>query len=295
MKKLGTDFGNSEADSRLILIDSDFSRYRDNKMACFQEDRGKYFLTHQLPPRVARAAIGAIAGRLASDYPDLFELSLRCLSSRITGESIAWTDEGLLDPSRTAIEAPIVDPLEGLSLQIQADLAIVIRRSDGSDYVAALDVCAPSDWAPSEKIGKSFFDTHQPVPGFERVNAAAPHLVESIIRQGPFVRFVWGVETDDRLNHHPSPPPGVDPVEWKGRQFDKGRFWVRTERQTLLGLPEVDAALFFIHVQTTPDTMVLASPDLRDALRRGLMSMSPEARYYKGVAENFIGLVGLLG
>jgi hypothetical protein len=179
-------------------------------------------------------------------------------------------------------------------MQIQADLALIVRGPAGTDFNAAIHLCAPSHWAAADKIGKSFFESHAPIPGFNAVNAAASRLVDTLITKGPLVRFVWGVESDDRLNHHPVAPLGEDQKEWDGRLFDRGRFWVRTERQTTLGLPEVDATLFYIHVQTVPDTLVLQSPELTDALRAGLLSMSPEARRYKGVEPGFEALLKLL-
>ena len=109
------------------------------------------------------------------------------------------------------------------------------------------------------------------------------------------MRFVWGVESDDRLNHHPEPPPGSDPEQWHGRLFDKGRFWVRTERQCVWGLPEVNAALFTIRVGYVPDDEVLANYTLRTSLRAAVKSMSAEAREYKGLAKHWDRLLPLLG
>ncbi|HTQ10223.1 MAG TPA: heme-dependent oxidative N-demethylase subunit alpha family protein [Fimbriimonadaceae bacterium] len=294
MRKLGSDFGNGDADRNLILLDAGFPRYRANKLACLQEHPGKYFLESDMAPGTCVAALNAIAGHLAADHPDTFEFTRRSLTSRITEETIAWNEDGSLDAKRTAADPAIRTSWQGLALQIQADLALIARRPDGTDYVAALCACAPSDWSPAEKIGRSFFEAHMPVPGFDRINAAAGQLVQSIIHHGPFVRFVWGVESDDRLNHHPDAPPGFDRVEWRGRRYGRGRFWARIERQSTLGLPEVDAALFFIHVQTIPDTVILASRHLREALRQGLLSMSPEARRYKGVEEGFDDLMRML-
>jgi len=105
---------------------------------------------------------------------------------------------------------------------------------------------------------------------------------------------VWGVESDDRLNHHPEAPPGFDQEEWWGRQFQNGRFWVRTERQTIWPLSHVGAALFTIRVNLVSDSVVLADPTLRSSLVAGLNSMSPEARRYKGVDQRWSELMGLL-
>ncbi len=70
-------------------------------------------------------------------------------------------------------------------------------------------------------------------------------MLKMIIDKEPFTRFAWGISTDDRLNHHPEPPVGYDPEEWRGRKFSD-QFFVRVERQNLIGLKEVDAFIFTI-------------------------------------------------
>jgi dimethylamine monooxygenase subunit A len=294
LRPLSTDYGNGAADRRILQIDEDFPRYRANKEACFAEYRAKYWLTHDLTREVAVAAARAIGWHLSNDFPDYYESNEGSLESLITGERVVWTEAGLLDRVSSRLPDGVDQLLEAMAFQIQADLAVVVREPDGGDRIAALHLCSPSHWAGGDKIGRSFFETHAPVPAFDAVNAVAAKLVKTIIEAGPFVRFVWGVESDDRLNHHPSAPPGWDQEEWWGRRFDRGRFWVRTERQTILGLPDVDAALFFIHVQTLPDSEVLADEEMRSALLSGLLSMSPEARAYKGVERHFDPLIGLL-
>lgn len=285
LRVLGTDFGNGEADSKIFLIDSDFPRYRTNKEVCTISARSRHWLSEGLDEGIAAQVFSLIARRLAAEYPNLIQWSGSVLSSALTNERIALDSRGQMGVG-SRVFSGVCDVLEALAMQVQCDLAI-IRKVDGEDRVLALHVCAPSSWSPAEKIGKSFFATHTPVPGFERVNAVAPKMVDALIEQGPFVRFVWGVSSDDELNHHP------DLLEERGR-FDRGRFYVRLERQTTLGLPEIDAAAFFIHVQTVPDTWILEREGLRQALARGLHSMSPEARSYKSVQNHFDELMSLL-
>lgn len=183
--------------------------------------------------------------------------------------------------------------LESAALSVQEDFAIV--QVDGDrDSLAYLHLCSPSHWAAEAKIGKSFFTIHEPIPGFERVNAVARGLVDAMVNRGPFVRFVWGVESDNRLNHHPEPPPDFDPRQWHGRNFNDGQFWVRTERQTVWGLPHVNAALFLIRVGHVAGEDVMADDALRSSLVLALKSMSPEARAYKGIDRDWNALMALL-
>jgi hypothetical protein len=280
LRKLGTDFGNGTQDAVLIQLDSEFSKYRANKEAAFAEDCSKYLGVHQLPPDVLAAVLSAMAQNLVDAYPDIYSASPGQLTLGLTGETIRWHEDQLARPA---------DLLQEASLLIQPDF-VIICRTGGEDRVAGISVCAPSHWRPSEKLGQSFFETHTVVPGFEKINAVAGRMVDAIINQGPFVRFVWGVESDDRFNHHLDTPEGWNEEEWLGRLFDRQPVWVRTERQSLLGLPEVEAAIFVIHARTVP---VASIGEVR-TLASALESMSPAAREYKGVDTHFDALMAQL-
>lgn len=236
----------------------------------------------------------AFASRIAQDHPEIFNFQDDRFYSRLTSESVALAADGMLDEARSHLPKGVQHPIEALSWQVQADLAVVVVDEDGSDQVALLSVCAPSHWQPAEKLGKSFFNLHTVVPGFERVNATAPKMVEAMVYKGPLMRFVWGVDSDDRLNHHPIPPPGEDPETWHGRIFSDGRFWARWERQSLLGVPEAKASVFVIHARLTPDTDIPAGSADRASLAEAVRSMSPAALKYKGLDRGYADLMPLL-
>jgi hypothetical protein len=286
LRPLGTDFGNGAADRKLFQLDSEFERYAENKRAALRERRGKYARAFRLSREVERATIDLIVESLASDYPDRFETGWEGESRVLLEGEKRW----VLPATSRGSDSQALDLLARL---IQADIAVVSTESS-LDWVSYLHLCSPSHWAAEEKIGRSFFDVHEPIPGFEKVNRASAGLVDAMVNKGPWVRFVWGVESDDRLNHHPEPPPGWDKQEWDGRDFRGGRFWVRTERQVVWGLPEVGAALFAIHVGFVPDSDVMASEELRLPLVSALESMSPESRRYKGLAPGWDELMGLV-
>lgn len=289
LKPLGTDFGNGESDAVLFELDSDFKRYRANKEDAYADSPAKYFAIGDVSAAVSLAVAEAFRDHLARDYPSEFESGESFLTSRLTGEAVAWTPRGALDVPGSSLSVTVKHLFEALAFQIQADLALVARDPDGNDRVVAVHVCAPSHWHPAEKLGQSFFQTHTVVPGFDRINAAAPKMVDAMIKQGPFIRFVWGVESDTRLNHHPEPSSGWDFVAWDGRAFDQFPFCARVERQTLLGLPAVDAALFVIHAKTIPGKEL--SAEERAAMLAAVQSMSPEALRYKGLDRHYQALV----
>lgn len=286
LRPFGTDFGNGEADRKLFQIDEDFPLYADNKRRALRERRGKYVRAFRLSREVEDAAIRLIASRLASEYPDRFRVEFPDRTITLFDGDVRYDLSAMGRSDRS-------DGLNFLVRLVQEDIAVVSYQ-DNADWISYLHLCSPSHWAAEEKVGRSFFDVHHPIPGFERVNAAASGLIDAMINKGPFVRFVWGIESDDRLNHHPEPPPNENPAEWEGRDFSAGRFWVRTERQVTWPLPEAQAALFTIRVGYVEDTEILANPTLRQSLNEALLSMSEEARAYKGLTRDWDRLLRLV-
>jgi hypothetical protein len=262
LRPFGTDFGNGVLDQRLFQFDSDWLKYFESKQAAIAENPSKYIARRDLREPVERAVTDLMLERLLHEWPELFIQD---------GGQVRFL------PTDTQLEPD----LGRLCLYLQEDLAVVVKE-DNRDWIAYIHVCHPSHWLPTEKIGLSFFESHVPIPGFEKVNAAAGAMVESIITRGPFVRFVWGLESDAQLNHHPIAAPGRDQTEWYGRQFDKALF-VRVERQVLWPLPEVSAALFTIRPIVYDADSIRQEPESWSLLVQAVYSMSPEARAYKGI------------
>jgi hypothetical protein len=280
---LGTDFGNGAADTLLFQFDREFPRYHANKSACRAERFGKYVCAAGFDGPAAEAALRLMAARLATEHPALFRLEgagggVSVLHCRLTDDRLTFDERMHL-----ASESPYADAFDALCCQVHEDIAVVRRAPERGDWIAALHLCAPSHWAAEAKIDRSFVDAHAPVPGFGKVSAAAAALTEACIARGPFVRFTWGIAFDDRLNAHPEPPPGSAPAFWDG----ESPLFLRVERQTLWGLPEVDAFLFAIRVYIYDARPIRENPEQRDALVAALRSMSPESRRYKGVADRF--------
>lgn len=303
LKPLGFDFGNGPADSKILQVDTDFPRYRDEKEAARAENLSKYVGFDKLEPEVLRAAVDKLLELAVKDHPSLFSVEtssdVRIFHSQLSGETLEIDRAGqLVGHSGLAPGAPYLNGYDALMHQFQEDGAIVSVRG-GHDRLSGLHVCLPSHWDPRTKLGHDFTAVHIPVPGAERMSRAHKGIVDAMVYKGPFVRFVWSFVTDTRLNHHPEPPRDVDPVAWKGRTFDdsdpsRSPFHLRVERQTILGLPEVAASLFFIRLSFVDGKLVRESPTWRANLVGALKSMSPESRVYKGVAPCFDRLIDWL-
>lgn len=295
LRPLGSSFGNGDADARLFQIDTGFDRYRQNKLRCRMERLDKYVVFDDLGAPVAAFVTRFLAERFCAEYPASFHwepqsLSARTLCCGLTGERLVFDAQmRLINASAdTGVSPAYASAWDALCCQVPEDLAVVRVSPLRGDWIAALHLCSPSHWGAEQKIGHSFVQAHAPVPGMERVNAAAEFLVEAIVHKGPWVRFVWGLSDDERLNHHPDPPSGTSVDDWHGRAWDPAAsppFFLRVERQGLWGLPEAGAALFTIRVSFISGDEIRARPDERALLRSALLSMSPASRAYKGVAN----------
>jgi hypothetical protein len=269
LKLLGTDFGNGAADGHAFQIDSEYTRFVASKARSLADAPERCVMESDLSDEVATAALRAMANRLVLEHPHWFSLVDAELRSSLF-ESTIRLDQ---DPKAN---------LDLLMRNVQEDVAIVAW--DGvRDWTAYIHVCSPSHWAPESKIGNSFVQVHAPVPGFEKINPASAGLVQGMIHKGPFVRFVWTLTDDTELNHHP--------VHAKSPLFTSDEFWLRYERQVMIGLPEANAALFFIRVGFVSAADIRKDPATMDALRTTLHGMSPEIRAYKGLQHGWDNLM----
>ena len=275
MKLLGTDFGNGDQDKQIFQFDREFSRYRDNKLIQATERPEKHFLQTAEPQTPLFELALWFTATLTKEHPSYFSLEDKSLACHLTGTNIR------LSPGNPA------QLLQTIGQEIQEDFAVV-RVADNTDTLELLHVCAPSGWAPEDKIGRSFLGVHQPVPDFGPVARAAPGLLQGCVEKGPFVRFVWTVEETDDLNHHP------DIRSPAGRQFLDGNLCIRTERQVIHGFPEWNAFLFTIRVGFVRIPDLAQNPAWIPPLISGLQSMSPASREYKGLEHSFDLVIEIL-
>ncbi len=303
LRSLGTDLGNGEMDKVVFQIAADFSRFRANKLKARQESFDKYIQKKDLSALAEKTVAQFILEHLLVNYPALFSLTksdpqlLRC---RLTEDQISFDSDYQLRAFKPAQnwgqDLLPRDLLDALLLQLPEDISILQKEGE-QDWLAYLNLCSPSHWAAEDKIGLNFKAVHSPIPGIEKMLKASDNLTEAMIHKGPFVRFVWSFVTDTRLNHHPIAPAGEDPVQWKGRSFNKEAtepFQLRVERQTTTGFPEANASLFTIGLSFIPASEIQKNDLWRKNLKSALESMTPESKFYKGVSHCFHDLMDYL-
>lgn len=218
LHRFGSDFGQAERDRSFFQLDDERGRYLAGK--------------RQAPP--SRRVFG-------TDDAD---------SQRAREAALAWMRETL------AREAPEVlrdaandrdarDDFDALARSLQEDFAILGAGDDHAGRAALIDVRFPSGWRPERLRDATFLATHAPVPGFPGDAQAARSMVRSMIERGPFVRFVWTLAPDARLDRHPD---AIGPASWR---HPEGVF-LRVERQVTVPLTAAAASVFLIRVYVYP-------------------------------------------
>jgi dimethylamine monooxygenase subunit A len=269
LNRFGKELGGGVADQKLFQFDRTFPHFRAEKFAARSERLDKYFCTADISPATMMDVSVFIIQRLLAEHPALFRETPGGLYCAVTNETL---DIGHGHTPRA---------LDALACQVQEDLAIVSTSLDRGHWLSAAHVCFPNGWAPGEKVGHSFATVHGPVAGMADMNRRGEEFVNIMIRATDgLVRFAWGVTFDDRLNHHPDKPrTPFDP--------SKPRAFLRVERQTIRGFPARGAALFTIRTYLYDLHELRRYPATRDPLLAALISMSPESRAYKGIADHF--------
>lgn len=284
---LGADRGYGPVDAKLWQIDESFAHYQAEKTRARDENLDKYYPPHQLQDFELLPVIRLIASTLAREYPEHFKLSeneevwrLECL---LTDEILTF-DDAYFDRHNSSLLYHYKDGLDALAGQIQEDIAIWKGHPHSPEHLALAHLCFPNHWSPAEKLGKGFNDVHQTVGDWQQQLAPkAESLVKTMVTKGPFVRFAWGLATDQRLNHHPLPPPQTPADKWHGRRFESKQpeLYVRVERQCLSPLPSHGLSLFSIRTYFY-DVKELSALECQ-ALMSSLRSMSAETMAYKGL------------
>ena len=245
--------GLSRSEGKIFDADENYEEYIDNKKRCHLEDISKYYCRHDFKQETERAVV---------DFLNRFSLTQS-------------------------------SDFDALCSQFQEDIAVV--QLDGeNDWLAAIHLCSPNHWDPRTKIGRRFNEIHTPVPEIGRTVKNYMTMLKMIVDKDPFSRFAWGIATDNRLNHHPEPPRGYDADDWRGRRVvdENTEFFVRVEKQHLIGLKEVNAFIFTI--RTYFYSVEELNMEERSALAKAITSMTPASLEYKGMDQFKDMLVSLL-
>jgi heme-dependent oxidative N-demethylase alpha subunit-like protein len=269
LARFGSDFGNGADDARFFPLDREHAHYRREKAAVLARHPERFAWLDGARERAALERVAAWLGtQLASEHG-----TSSVSSPAPTPASVA----GGTDIART---------FGAIAQDVAEDLVVLARDASGPERAILVHVCFPSGWRPESILGQSFEQIHAPVPEFDAVARAAPALVAALIERGPYVRFVWGVSADDRLDHHPEHGPRA---AWSSSTPNG---YLRVERQVMVPFPEVAASLFLI--RTYLYEFAELTPDERLTLASALEQTSPAILAYKGLGEALPHVLRLL-
>jgi hypothetical protein len=151
-------------------------------------------------------------------------------------------------------------------------------------------LCFPSRWSLTEKLGRPMTRIHGPVPHYaERLARRVNRVFEALAPERPLVRVNWLTHRTARLDL-PQREGGKAPAA----AAETGEGWfLRTERQTLLRLPETRVVVFGVKTTVTPFDD-LTDPQRR-ALRAALSGWDEAEIAYRGGEPLWRGAIDALG
>ena len=187
-------------------------------------------------------------------------------------------------------EVPLALDTLGLAGRLcQEDFLLMAPPGDagGEHRLAAGVLCFPSRWRLDEKLGRAMTRIHAPVPGYAdwlapRVN----RVFAALAVERPLMRVNWLVHATDRLHlpqRESEKTPATGGTDW----------FLRTERQTLLRLPETRVVVFGVKTTVTPVGDL--TPAQRAGLRAALAAWDSDEVAYRGGEATWRGALAAVG
>lgn len=171
-------------------------------------------------------------------------------------------------------------PLESIGHAAAEDFCLLLPDEAAGEYrLVAAVLCFPSRWLLSEKLGHPLTVIHEPVPDYDSVLARRVNRVFETLRSDrPLVRVNWLVHAVPELHL----PMGLSDKRMAAADV-RGPFYLRTERQTLVRLPDTGAVVFGIKTSVTPISRLTG--EQAAALRRGMARFDAAEMTYRAGAD----------
>ena len=169
------------------------------------------------------------------------ELSKMALEFSIKSLGYQKSNDEVIRPDEVSIKIDLSDPMRFLGRLVQNDFCILQKVGD-EHVLTAASLCFPASWSLEEKFLKPLIDIHIPVKEYnEEIAKRVQRLFDGLQVSRPVWRFnaLYYEEPDlfqPRSVNQPRKKPAPNQVNY-----------FRSERQTLIKLPETNAIVFGIH------------------------------------------------
>ena len=155
-------------------------------------------------------------------------------------------DDTVLRPDGITISVDRSDPLQTLGRLVQEDFCILQKQGDEHVLTGAV-LCFPASWRLSEKFMRPLIGIHETVQSYDDgIARRVQRLFDGVQPGRPLWRFNALWYQDATLFQ---PRSAKNPREIRDRGVAK---YLRSERQTILRLPQTQAVVFSIHTYVLP-------------------------------------------
>ena len=147
----------------------------------------------------------------------------------------------IIRPDKVSVEIDLNEPMTVLGRLVQNDFCI-LQKKDNEHVLTAAALCFPASWSLEEKFLKPLIDIHIPVKAYDdNIAKRVQRLFDGLQINRPVWRFNALYYEDPNLFQPRSVnQPRRKPAPNKIKYF-------RSERQTLIKLPDTGAIIFGIH------------------------------------------------
>ena len=152
----------------------------------------------------------------------------------------------IIRPDKVSVEIDLNEPMTVLGRLVQNDFCI-LQKMDDEHVLTAAALCFPASWSLEEKFLKPLIDIHVPVKAYDdNIAKRVQRLFDGLQINRPVWRFNALYYEDPNLFQPRSVnQPRRKPAPNKVKYF-------RSERQTLIKLPQSSAIIFGIHTFVVP-------------------------------------------
>ncbi len=168
---------------------------------------------------------------------------------------------------------------------VQEDFCLLQSPGGGEPYqLTAASLCFPTRWLLADKIGRPMQAIHAPVPLYaEKVGRQVDRFFQHLKAEKPVWRINWSL-IDDPALFQPT-GHGLTAADPRFQPETIGEnVWFRSERQTLVRLPETGAIVFGIRIYQTILGEIGGDPVRAGRLLEAIRTMAPEMYAYKSFA-----------